>query len=542
MTNFTPDYIDFLLFIIFIILSYRICHFRTSKNLSHMKKVSLSILILLFQVMIMQAQNVNGLILSDTANLRVMKVWGTHYERGFAYGYLSGDKILDMYENYFMLNYGGYMSTAHDVVQSGLFMKIDSNYVSEAKGILAGMDSAGYDVDSIDHYDLLASNCLLDLLNALKMKGDNPMGCSSLMSWGIATLGTDLQGHSAITRHLDWSNDAALLRNQVLIAHLPSESDEQAWAFIGFAGQFSALSGFNMHFGTFQHMMSDFSGSPSIGNLYEPVWFALRRALETRDANGDGQDDAADVKAVLSSNTSGFADGYIICSMGKSSAGSPEKIAEIAEVAPVAPFLTFRSNTFPDSIVGDNLYAANYEIRRNNHYHFCSRYYGAITGIGDGETIGSAQNWNIMRDHSVSLNPMGNIQMMQYIPEENIFRLSVQKNGQAAYENLPDTFLISSLLTHPAGISAIPAALSLKLWPNPAGEKIFLSAQIREKGMISYRVTDLWGKIVLQGETLATGSGTFTSELNTSGFAPGLYTVSMSGPGGHAMGKFVILP
>ena len=52
-----------------------------------MKKL---ILILLVSALFLNAksQNVNGILLADSANITVIQVWGNHYERGFAQGYL----------------------------------------------------------------------------------------------------------------------------------------------------------------------------------------------------------------------------------------------------------------------------------------------------------------------------------------------------------------------------------------------------------------------------------------------------------------------
>jgi hypothetical protein len=440
-------------------------------NSSIMRKIFITLLLALFAYT--APAQVNGIILSDTGNLCVVKVWGNHYERGFAYGYLCAAKIKSIYEGYYKQYYGDYLGLAHDVVSSGLFLKIDSIYFTEARGVLAGMDSAGITVDSMDYIDLVASNCLLDLMNALSK--ETGMGCSSLMSWGAATLGTNLNGHSAITRHLDWQTDPELIANQVIVAHIPSETNEQPWIMIGFAGQISVLSGVNEHIGVFQHMLSDFSGSPVPSTLYEPIWFSLRKALEVNDYNNDSKYDTKDVHDVLAANTNGYADGYIICTLGKSTAANNTLIAEVAEIAPAAPFLTFRDSYLADSIKGDNLYAANYEIKRNNHYHFCQRYNATIVGLKNGDSIGMDQNWNILTTYSVSANPMSNIQTMQYLPEEDLLRLAVQKHGYGAYQNAPDEWSVSGLLSHPASILAEPASMTLSLWPSPAKEVIRLS-------------------------------------------------------------------
>jgi hypothetical protein len=486
------------------------------------------------------SQQVNGTILSDSGNLMVVKIWGTHTERGFAYGYLCGAKIKSIYDGYFLPNYGSFLSLAHGIILAGTQFKIDSVYFDEAKAVVAGMDSAGIDVSNLDYIDLIASNCLLDMLGLAKEKFEIDLGCSSLMSWGAATLNTDLNGHSSVTRHLDWSNSPNLIANQIMVVHLPSESNEQPWVMIGFAGQISALSGVNQYFGTFQHMMSDFSGSAVGGTLYEPIWFSLRKALELKDANSDGFHDARDVHDILNANSNGYADGYIICTMAKSTAGSCDRIAEVAEIAPASPFLVFRSNDFPDTIPTDNLYAANYEIKRNDHYHFCTRYNNVVNNMGNGDSIGSQENWDIMKNYSVSLSPQSNVQMIQYIPEDGILRISVHKHGKPAYQNSPDSWNLTDLFTNPAGIEIEPVALSLSLWPDPARETLHIRFYTDKKGKCRIRIFDLSGKLILAQEDSQKNMGTHLMNIDLKSFKPGIYLIHLDSPEGPSCGRFMI--
>ncbi len=481
---------------------------------------------------------INGIVLSDSANLCVVKVWGTHYERGFAYGYLCAAKIKSIYNGYYRQYYGAYLGLAHTVIQSGQFLKIDSVYFQEAKGVIAGMDSAGVVVDSLDYIDLIASNCLLDLMNALNKDGG--MGCSSLMSWGAATAASELHGHSVITRHLDWQTDPELIANQVIVAHIPSEANEQPWIMIGFAGQISALSGVNLHMGIFQHMMSDFSGAPNTTLQYEPIWFSLRKALEVDDYNGDSKYDTKDLHDVLAANPNGTTDGYIICALAKSNAGNNSLVAEVAELAPIAPYVTFRDSYLTDSIRGDNLYAANFEIKRNNHYHYCSRYLSVSTALGQGDSIGKDKSWNIMATHSVGGNPIGNIQMMQYLPEEDMLRLAVQKNGLAAFQNQPDSWSVSGLLSHPASVIAEPSAITLGLWPSPTREVIWVSMPLKKPGDITLNLLDINGKLILSKQHHVDKAGKASFSFPLAGLKPGTYFMQVVSKDGNACGKFVI--
>jgi len=440
------------------------------------------------------AQNVNGVIVSDSANITVIKLWGTHYERGFAYGYLTGDKISDVVNGYIKPVFGIYMDAARQIIINGDDLSIDSVYVTEAMAIIDGMNEAGTNFENIDYIDELVFNSFLDVLKLLGFSDDN-FGCSSLMSWGDATVGTPLNGMSVISRHLDWTPNQTLIDNQVLVIHIPAEEDEQPWAMVGFAGQMSVLSGFNQNIAVFQHMMSDFIGLTYHGLHYEPIWLTLRKAIEKSDFNNDDENNTQDVRDAIGLNTNGYANGYIVTSIAPSTANADSLIAMVAEVAPQSPKLTFRSNSYPDDIPGDNLYAANFEIKRNNHNHYGSRYYAVMNAIGDGLEIGEDENWQIMKDNSNGQS--GNIQFMQFIPELNTFKLTVYRDNTPAYLNNPIIYNVNELLSISTYINKSERQ-NISLYPNPVNELLHLNVNKSDVGS-GYLIISCDGKIMIKG-------------------------------------------
>lgn len=491
-----------------------------------MKKIIF--LFLLFISLQIFSQQVNGVIVSDTGNITVVKVWGTHYERGFAIGYLLAGHIVDLYVNYIKPSFGSLLPTAKTVIQQGVHITIDSVYIKEAQGVYDGIDSAGFSASGMDYIDVLVANAFLDLqglylFKEVKLK----MGCSSLMDWGTATAGTDLDGMSVIARHLDWNNNAAVVNNQAMIIHFPSEADEQPWAMIGFAGQISALSGINNDgLGVFQHMMSDFSGTASMNMGYEPVWFTLRDALEKKDYNNDGLYNVNDVRDAVSANVNGYADGYIITALAPSTTGYDSLTAIIAEVAPSAPLITFRTNTYPDSIPDDNLYAANYEIKRNNHLHFCSRYYRTKNGLSDGTFISSADNWQIMRDSSNS--GTGNIQFMQFIPEWRQLKLSVYESSVPAYLCNPGIYNLDDLFNNPVTATESKDKNIFQVFPNPASDKVFVKVNFSKVTHVNVSLYSISGNKNIQfvDEIIPQGGNIYS--INVSKLLNGIYICHIS--------------
>jgi hypothetical protein len=437
-----------------------------------------------------QSQSQNGVVVSTTGNITIIKVWGTHYERGYAVGYLLADKIYNIYTGYIAQQFGSYLSSAKTIIQQGQSFTVDQKYIDEAQGIYAGMVAAGVNTTGLDYLDILVANTFLDLSNFPFTKKVEGPGCSSLMSWGDATNGTSLNGRSVISRHLDWSASSYLVNNQVMVIHFPSEANEQPWLLIGFAGQMGVLSGLNNSgLSIFQHQLSDNSAQGQVNLHYVPIWLSARNAIESSDYNNDGVNNTSDVRDALLASANGYADGYIITSLAPSTSGNDSLIAMVAELAPNAPYFTFRSNTYSDSIPGDNLYAANYEIKRNNHRHYCSRYLGIVNNIGVGTGMGQAENWNIMRDHSNSGS--GNIQFMQVIPEDRQLYLSVY-NSSAAYLHTPVLYDLNELFEMPTNISSDKSS-KMTLYPNPTRGVVKLN--FPEK-LFDIFISDVKGEIV----------------------------------------------
>jgi hypothetical protein len=386
-------------------------------------------------------EEVNGKIISKADNLVVLKVWGTHKERGYAYGYLLGDKIRIVYEGYIGYVFKPYISKAKEVIKKNQLLKIEQDYIDECKAIIEGMKAAGFDTNNFDYLDLLVANAFLDL-RALLESDAEPNGCSSLLAWGEATKNNELNGKSIITRNLDWSISTKLIQNNIILIHIPAEEDEQPWLSIGYVGHIGALSGTNKSgLSVFQHVMKDDFSNKEIGK-YEPVWFSVRKALEKKDYDGSGQNDVNDLKKILLENKDGYADGYILSAMASSKCGADSLIALIAELGPEKPFISIRNNKFDDKFDGKLLYAANYPICRNNKLNFGTRYTRTAKKTSNYSNITPGISWEIMTTASCLKN--ANLQTMQIIPELGILKLSVWENNVGAYNNEPKTYDLKS--------------------------------------------------------------------------------------------------
>ncbi|PKP01750.1 MAG: hypothetical protein CVU11_14245 [Bacteroidetes bacterium HGW-Bacteroidetes-6] len=447
-----------------------------------------------------RSQSVNGVILADTGNITVVQVYGNHYQRGFAYGYLCSDKIMSMWNNYIQPNYGAYLSLARAIVGNPSYFSVDSQYVTEARGIIDGVSYAGYDTTGLSYLDLFVVNFMTDLEGFLSKSGfPESQNCSSLMNWGAATQGTDLNGKSVIAHFLDAiSLDTAITQNQVIVVHFPSEPDEQPWLMTGVAGQMVASQAMNQDgVVVFLNTVNGFSAQLNKG--YEPMTLTLRKSVEKADFNGDGLHNVSDVRAAINVNTNGYASGFIVSAIAPSTAGADSLISVIIECAPDVPYITFRTIADVDSLDGVNLYAANDMIKRNNAYDYCSRYINVkdtINHFYHGVGIGSFDNWEIMRTQS---KQSPNLQFIQVIPETGLFTIAVADHTTPAWARTPVVFNLSELFVY-TGINYYSNNSStLSVFPNPATNQIGINSSEIVSGSL-YRIVDLTGKTILSGK------------------------------------------
>ena len=152
-----------------------------------MKKIAVLLVFIVFFFGSLAAQ-VNGQLV-NLGDRSILHVWGSHYERGYALGYLMGDNIMTIFSNYFFAlvthnSVGIYNNFLNYHTQN--FVN-DARYVSEAQGVIAGMQDSGTSLfhvplqRELDVEDMLLVNAIVDLAY-LQNPPDLELGCSSLWS------------------------------------------------------------------------------------------------------------------------------------------------------------------------------------------------------------------------------------------------------------------------------------------------------------------------------------------------------------------------
>jgi hypothetical protein len=218
--------------------------------------------------------------LGEVDGVRVLRVWGTPEERGFAQGYLLGKGFPRLVEAALTegLIQGGPEGYAERVLPLVKTMKFSPDHKAEMRGLVAGMEAAGNGPVIIEALgraltaeDIEAMNCLGDL---------TLMGCSSFSAWCKMTA----DGQTVSGRNMDWHMLEALQGAQVVVVYPPSEDGKRlGWVSITWPGYIAGITAMNSEGVTLS--MHDSNGfPPSRQRGLTPRGFALRRAAETARA------------------------------------------------------------------------------------------------------------------------------------------------------------------------------------------------------------------------------------------------------------------
>ena len=234
---------------------------------------------------------------------RILNVWGTHYEMGYAHGWLLGDKIMELLEGYglqVLMDPVAYETVYLPLAQ--YLFTIDPRFQEELEGMLDGMVAGGTDVfvedlnRDLTYWDLFCMNHVAEL---------GQFGCSVTFGWGAATAADpELSGGSAFVRDLDWGPDPTGFLNteSVIITFDSSLPDEQPFVSIAWPGVVSVLTAVNedgvaasVNYGNHQDT------GTGLPQHYTGIGFSLRTGLERRDFDGDGFENHFDVHQAASS-------------------------------------------------------------------------------------------------------------------------------------------------------------------------------------------------------------------------------------------------
>jgi hypothetical protein len=447
------------------------------------------------------AQDVNG-SLEIVDGKPVLRVWGTHAERGYAAGYLMGESGKEVFDDYFVGYVCGGSPFLYNYYRSTYLnnFAVDARYQQEADYTVLGMADAGVDLYNgtigrdMDATDILVSNAIVDL----SQRDDVYFGCSSMSSWGQSTINDPtLGGHLVITRHLDWSKHPTLTDNPALVVHFPAESDEQPWLSVGYAGFFGALSSVSES-GVAAFMDMGNSNAGTTGAPYQPILFTIRSGMEMADYDGDGSHSPDDVTAAIQDRTR--RGGNIIHATMDDGVGSRPIVIECNNAAGVAT----RDQSDNTVVPGDNLVATNH-FRALYSPTPCSRYDALVDSLTANPEISPARSWSVMAG---AAGQSSNIQAIQYIESEGLLYWAMDTYSQPAYMQEPTEFDIDELFMNPTEVSDVMTRSELaQPMPNPFNPTTTLTYTLVHSDDVELAVYDVSGRLVKMLESGPHGPG-----------------------------------
>jgi len=235
---------------------------------------------------------------------KLLQVWGTHYEMGFAHGYLLASEIVRTYIDKW-IGYSSYHSVTPEYYENTYLpwyqekYYIPQEFQDESQGIIDGILAKGV---SLYHPALGRDLNVMDICAITGAGDDEDFGCSSLSGWGESTTGDDtLQGGFVIARNVDGKVglNMALANASLIIAYSPSDPDEQRFFNVSFVPAFGAYSCINEH----GVGLCSNSGNHPDTNYIPPhsligALLTSRLAIEKVDPDGNGVNDIFDIDSM----------------------------------------------------------------------------------------------------------------------------------------------------------------------------------------------------------------------------------------------------
>jgi len=286
-----------------------------------MKRLFAAVVLLTILVSISWA--VNGEII-EVKNVKVLRVWGTPYERGFAQGYLLGEEIMAIGHDYLVPNVQYDFPVDPDLLRLFAFLYFDvpPDIEEEIHGLVAGMVARGVNIyleefgRDVDYLDFVVANYVADSTVDFESKPR----CSSLSAWGPATQDSEFGGALAIERDMDWGTEAGdpyvLPANTIVLVEFPDEPAKQPVASVTFPGMLSCLSCFNSKgVGAFLNMGNCYLSFNDLdfSRKFHAAGIAILEALQFKDFDGDRKSTIWDVVTSLEqSNLMGSYDIHVV--------------------------------------------------------------------------------------------------------------------------------------------------------------------------------------------------------------------------------------
>jgi len=240
-------------------------------------------------------ENVNG-ELTEIEGIPLLTLWGTHYEQGYAHGYLFAPEIIEYLEKQLQSQEG-----IVEFIETVMLPNIDKytvpeEYLQEMKGFFAGMETragkAVY-VAAVDRTltlnDVIAWTCIDNVDHLLSTH------CTSFSAWDVATAG----GSPVTGRNYDHPDDEIHTGRYIfIIRKSPPESGLLSWISVALPGALNCETAMNSEGVTFATQEVNLIRKTSTSRGFCPETLLQRKLLESARAASVVEDVSAVLQAL----------------------------------------------------------------------------------------------------------------------------------------------------------------------------------------------------------------------------------------------------
>ena len=431
-----------------------------------MKKVlyvlSLMLVITCFSFAVVHARSVKG-ELTTVNGKPVLRVWGSHYDMGYAHGYLLADEVVEILEDYML-------GTLLDVPSYGKTRRMLTNYTriplvyrieiqGVYNGMLARLGRSGLYSQTLNRIfkpvDLIAWNMIAEIFrlyfDTSVFSKDSNIACSSISGWGEGTG----DGNLIFARNLDFGTPGDLLeKSSLIIAYQPSGCLKSDWVSVAWPGYVGCITGMNeegvgvaLNLGNEQPALEEIF--LKIGNIYlqTPFYytstaFTLRQGLENVRLLFYSSDPVGNFYRILRRiNIMGSFDIHVF---------TPSN-SDIIQLNPPAVIIECNHKGAAIRTSDDNqdynpkLYSDNYLAVTNHHRKLaepesCWRYDTLVERLNDTELLDMETALDIERDVAYFEGPFNTVYMTGFMPDTREMWVAFPEDGLTAPESEPTYF------------------------------------------------------------------------------------------------------
>lgn len=378
--------------------------------------------------------------LTSVRGVKVLRVWGTPREAGFAHGYLLADQIVAFIDELAADSrlFPPADSYAEKVIPILTMMfELPAEHRAELEQILAGVQRKlgedGTFIESLNRplkfEDLLYLNAFSDLRSS---------GCSSFSAWGARC-----EGGAMITgRNLDYIPLPALKDYGLVIVYAGLINSTKRWVSITWPGMVGCYTGVNED-GVIIAMHDVEGIPPSVAGPYTPRSCTLRLAMEAaRDRSA-----VDDVARVLRSNKTCFG-----CNVHVSSPfGGQENPAAVLEYDGSSEGQGVYVRTAKDNAarLGDHVLVTTNHHRKRHPPEVCSRYARMSGALGDVIVRGKRVDVGFARNVMCDASDPKTLHSVVFLPNKGEFFVGFADGAKNAAEVEPVKLALDELFRLP---------------------------------------------------------------------------------------------